>query len=193
MSDQHFPKRKSLRLARFDYASARAYFVTICILDRQTCLSTVQGADVILSNMGTIVQQCWSKLPQTYRHIQLDEFIIMPDHVHGILILEPEYLDPPADHVPGKTPLPWGFNYCPVSLSEVVRAFKTESAKAINRMRCAIGAFWQRGFYDRIIREEEELGPIRSYIRNNPAQKQADDEDIEEWLILQKSGRVAKT
>jgi REP element-mobilizing transposase RayT len=126
-----------------------------------------------------------------FRHIQLDEFVIMPDHVHGILILEPEYLELPADHVPGKTPVPRGFNHCPVSLSEVVRMFKTESAKEIDRMRGGNGAFWQRGFYDRIIRDEEELGHVRNYTRNNPVQKHADGEDLEEWIAMQERGRVA--
>ncbi len=193
MSDEELPHRKRLRLSRHDYTLAGAYFFTICTQGRRSCLSTIDGSRITLSDMGTIVQLCWLNLPQSFGHIQLDEFIIMPDHVHGILILEPEYLDLPANHVSGKTPLPRGFNYCPVSLSAVVRALKTESAKHINRMRGVSGVFWQRGFYDRIIRDEKEFGHVRLYIRDNPAQKQAHGEDIEEWLAMQKRGRVART
>lgn len=115
------------------------------------------------------VREAWAWLPQRFDNVELDEFVIMPDHVHFIVsLLEDERRGghPAAQNHPasqgGQTPAP--------TLAHVVGTFKTVAAKAINRARDSVGQqVWQRNYYERIVRNEAELARIRAYIRNNPA------------------------
>ena len=107
--------------------------------------------------MGTIVQRIWEDLPTHYSGIDLDAFIVMPNHMHGIIIL--------ADQSERRHAIP-----------EIVRGFKTFSARRVNERAGRRGAVWQRGYYEHVIRNEKALDRIRDYIANNPA-RWADDPD----------------
>jgi putative transposase len=144
--------RRSIRLPGYDYSQSGAYFVAVCTNNRRLFLTNDTVRDV--------VQSTWNRLPSRFRNLSLDEFIIMPNHVHGILVLAAE----PAD-VPGKRD----------TLSAVVGAFKSISAILANRALGRSGVpFWQRNYYEHVIRSEEKLNQIRQYIRDNPA-KWAED------------------
>jgi len=160
----------SIRLKDYDYSLAGAYFVTICIPNRDCILGRIEDGTMILSEYGRIVDDCWDDLPKHYDHIILDQFIVMPNHVHGIVIL--------TDTVSVGV----GFKPTPTQrvhgLSEIVRGFKTFSARRINELRNTQGCkLWQRNYHDRIIRNEIELKPIREYIYNNPINWDNDSEN----------------
>jgi REP element-mobilizing transposase RayT len=196
------PSRRSIRLKGYDYAQPGAYYVTICTAGRLCIFGEVAADAVQLSPIGSIVEATWKELPQHYPFVELDSFVVMPNHVHGVLFLldEPSFEGyvvgaglRPARKVAGQVRH---------SLSEVVRAFKTFSARRINAARGARGAsVWQRNYYERIVRDEKELERIREYIDNNPAQWEADGEhpaltsrramvDDIERVVVRRGGRV---
>ena len=138
--------RRSLRLRHYDYSSDGAYFVTICLQERQPHLEN--------PTLSTTMEETWNALPQRFPGIALDEFVMMPDHIHFILWLHP-----------GETSHP--------TLGDVVGAFKSLTGRAaLKYLRgqgpSCIDQFWQRDFYDHVIRDETDLEQKRTYIRNNP-------------------------
>ena len=150
--------RRSIRLPGYDYSQPGAYFVTICVHGRRPILGDISGGQLRISRYGEIVQACWDNLPSHYIHVELDAFVVVPNHIHGIIRL--------TDAVGA------GFKPAPTkrhALPEIVRAFKTFSARRINAMRAAAGApVWQRNYYEHVIRNDDELRVIRAYILNNP-------------------------
>jgi REP element-mobilizing transposase RayT len=155
-------RRKAQRLPDFDYSSAGAYFVTICVKGRNAVLGEVIEEEVHLSAIGTLAENAWHDLPNHYGSIQLDEFIVMPNHIHGLLwILDSEA----SQDAVGAGLKPALTKH---GLSEVIRGFKTYSARTINSQEQTSGPFWQRGFFEHIIRDQSDLENHRAYIRNNP-------------------------
>jgi putative transposase len=153
------PRRHSLRLKEYDYSQAGAYFITVCTHRRLLLFGDVIEANVRLNDVGAIVNESWANLPHHYRGIELDEFIVMPNHVHGIIILTD---DPERRH----------------AIPEIVRGFKTFSARKANQYRRVRTALWQRGYYEHVIRDERGLNRIRAYITNNPGRWNDDPENI---------------
>jgi REP element-mobilizing transposase RayT len=169
--------RRSIRLKGYDYTQVGAYFITICTWQGKCLFGDVVNNEVQLSHYGETVRLKWHYLPRRYPHVQLDAFVIMPNHVHGIIFL----IDGNATNVCGvgaglekihdqKTDL-----FCKTSpyqrhgLPEVISGFKTFSARRINQIRCLAGVpVWQRNYYECIIRSEESLQKIRKYIIKNP-------------------------
>ena len=159
------PRRRSLRLPGYDYTQTGAYFITICTTGRVCVLGDVVDGEIHLSEFGRLANSVWLELPRYYPHVRLDAWVVMPNHVHGILILEP------SDDVVGA-----GFKPAPTGtrrrhgIPEVVRAFKTFSARRINATRGAVGtSFWQRNYFEHVIRDGKSLDRIRRYIVENPA------------------------
>ena len=139
--------RQSIRLREYDYSQPGAYFVTICIYHKQCLLGEIKDQTVILNCYGEVVKFNWFNLTRVYPSIELDSFVIMPNHIHGIIIL--------TDHSH--------------TLSKVVQGFKTFSSRRINQLRSLSKVpVWQRGYYEHIIRDENALQKIREYIVNNP-------------------------
>jgi len=150
-------QRQSIRLRNYDYSQAGAYFVTVCMHERQCLLGEIAGDKVEMNNAGRSVWTAWKNIPQHYPGVGVDEFVVMPNHVHGILIL--------GDRA-GLKPAPTKKSH---GLSEIVRAFKTFSAREINKSRGMTSApVWQRSYYERVIRDKGELNRIRRYIVDNP-------------------------
>jgi putative transposase len=143
--------RQSIRLKGYDYSQPGAYFVTIVTHGRDSFLSSVVDRDVRLSRYGQVAAREWLGLPHHYPHIELDEFCIMPDHVHGIIVI-----------CTGGS----GSSY---ALPEIVRGFKTYSARRINELRQTPGIHvWHRNYYEHVIRDSADLDRIRHYILENP-------------------------
>jgi REP element-mobilizing transposase RayT len=164
------PRRHSLRLPGYDYSQAGAYFITACTQHRVMRFGEVINCDVRLNDMGTIVQQTWDDLPTHYQGIELDAFIVMPNHVHGIIIL--------ADQSERRHPI-----------SEIVRGFKTFSARGVNKCAGSRSVLWQRGYYEHVIRNEKALDRIRAYVANNPSRWADDPENISR-AVRAEEGRV---
>jgi REP element-mobilizing transposase RayT len=132
-------------------------------------LGDVVDDEVQLNAEGHIVEASWHDLLEHYGHVRLDAFIIMPNHAHGIIILD-DYPDVGAGLRPAPTVKRAG-------LPEIIRAFKTFSARRINEILDSVGTpFWQRGYYEHIIRNERELHAMRQYIADNPARWTDDPE-----------------
>ncbi len=154
-----FPKqkRKIIRLQKYDYSQPGYYFVTICVHDRVCCFGNIVGGEMVLNDYGKIVKESWLDLPKHYSNCRLDEFIVMPNHVHGIVVVEPVGN--------GLKPFPTKTH----GLFEIIRGFKTFSSRNINNLKQIIFS-WQKSFYDHVIRKDESLDKIREYIQNNPKQ-----------------------
>ena len=164
MEDQLFKNKfriKSTRLPNWDYSSDGAYYITICTKNRECFLGDIFNGKIKLSPIGKIVQKFWHEIPQCFENVVLDEFVIMPDHVHGIVIIDNEQCRD------GVTPS-LHYRQRP-TLGQIVGYFKYQSTKSINQFRNMPGVpIWQTRFHERIIRNEHELNIKRKYIINNP-------------------------
>ena len=168
--------RKQIRLLHFDYGNTGTYYVTICTHERKRFLSTVENGKVTLTNFGTIVLEELLKTINMRTYVSLDDFVIMPNHLHVILFFH----ERAAEHLPEKQDSPirnFGGSE-QHSLSSVVANFK---AAVTNRIRKETGKekaiIWQRGFYEHIIRDEKDLMRIRDYITTNPLNWSIDEEN----------------
>jgi len=216
-------RRKNIRLQGYDYSTEGGYFITIVTKDRQPLFGNIVDGEMVLNEYGRIVESTWNDLINHNPNIGLDEFVVMPNHVHGIVVIfdsvgagsrdlcAPERSlreEKPAPlNQAGCEPAPTrdinrvadeptptrNVNRvvdesaptedlsCPVAetfpaptqivpLSEIVRQFKTFSARRINTLRKTSGLpVWQRNYYDHIIRSDNEHEEIAAYIANNPA------------------------
>lgn len=172
-------ERKYLRLRGYDYAAQGAYFVTLCTHDRECMLGNVVDGAMEVNRYGEIVLKCWYDLPAHYLHCRLDECIVMPNHFHGIIMI---------DNV-GNGFKPFLTKPFPTKhgLSEIIRGFKTFSSRRINEIKEDFAFRWQKSFYDHIIRNKGELDRIRQYIMSNP-QNWESDRDVKDIDILVGNG-----
>ncbi len=147
--DKHH--RCSIRLKGYNYSQAGAYFITICTWQRQHLFGAIANGEMQLNDYGNITRFYWHNLLKHHSYLELDEFIIMPNHLHGLLVLT-------DDSCKKRYGIP-----------EIIRGFKTFSARRINKNRRLTGvSVWQRGYYEHIVRNEASLMAIRKYILNNP-------------------------
>jgi len=166
--DPETRRRRSIRLKEYDYSQAGAYFVTICTHGHVCLLGEIVEGEMILNGAGVIVLEVWGQLPRHYAHVVLDSFVIMPNHVHGVVVLG----DNSAIRA-GLKPAPTVRRVH--GLQEIVRAFKTFSSRRINEFQGTRGVpVWQRNYYEHIIRSYKTLNAMREYIEKNPSQWQKD-------------------
>jgi REP element-mobilizing transposase RayT len=165
--------RRSIRLKHYDYTQTGAYFVTVCTWQKECLFGDVVDGETRLNEYGNVVVDCWNKIPSHFQYVGLDAFIVMPNHVHVIIVM---------DNCRGKACLAptWerGQFGKPItgSLPTIVGSFKSAVTKQINTIRNTPGTpLWQRNYYEHVIRNDDELQRIREYIINNPLQW-ADDE-----------------
>ena len=176
-TDKHH--RRSLRLKDYDYAQSGAYFVTIVTRGRACLFGEVLDGDMQLNDAGRMVQSVWDDLPAHYPRLKPDEFVVMPNHIHGVIMLSDRITagdgDVGTDGRAGFKPAPTNAQH---GLLEIIRALKTFSAQHINELRHTIGAsIWQRNYFEHVIRDEESLNRIRQYILDNPARWEFDREN----------------
>lgn len=158
------PNRQSIRLKEYDYSQAGAYFVTLCTLNRECLFGSITESKMILNTIGKIVIDSWVWLAEQYDYVTLDESIVMPNHLHGIIVIG-DQRHPTAG---GSLVRPYMGKQ--KSLGELVGAFKTVSTKKTNQMRSTQGArLWQRNYYEHVIRNDEEMNRVREYISYNPS------------------------
>ena len=163
-----------MRLRGWDYSSPGCYFVTICVKNKECFLANIIDGKVVLNEYGKIVESRWLWLSNQYRYVELDAFVVMPNHVHGLIRIIPNSVVTGRDlSLPDLSlPIPEKIK----SLSEIIGAFKTTSSKDIH-LAGFPNFFWQRSFYERIIRSEGEACKTRQYIRDNPVNWDYDDEN----------------
>lgn len=190
--------RRSIRLKGYDYAQVGAYFVTM-VTQGRACLfgdvangETPKGGAVALNDLGKIVQKWWDDLPIHFPNVETGAFVVMPNHVHGVIIIvhdgrgavsAPGLMHDSATNFddPSKTgredPAPTG----KLTLGQIVAYFKYQSAKEINALdgTGVITNIWQRNYYERIVRNEGEMEAIWGYIEGNPANWEQDEENLQ--------------
>ena len=171
--DRHH--RRSIRLKGYDYSQAGLYFVTICTHNREMVCGDIINNEIVLNEYGKMVDYAWNDLPNHNHQIQLDDYVIMPNHIHGIIIIN----DVGANFVgAGSEPAPTTMNRKQHGLSEITRQFKTFSARRINKIRQSTGTpVWQRNYYEHVIRNQKDLNRIRKYIIENPLKWDLDKEN----------------
>jgi REP-associated tyrosine transposase len=168
-------RRRSIRLKHYDYTQSGAYFVTIVMKGRACLLGDIVDQEMRLNNIGHAVQDVWENLVDHYPQIELDAFVVMPNHVHGIIVIVDHRGDVGAGVGAGLRPAPTKTQH---GLPEIVRAFKSFSARRINEIRHTPGApIWQRNYFEHVIRTEESWNRIRQYILDNPARWTFDREN----------------
>ena len=181
--DKQLPNRESIRLKGFDYSKAGAYFVTICSRDKQCVFGMAEDDRIILSRLGRIVEECWTQIPDHFEQATLDEFIIMPNHLHGIILLTAKYPDsrdtihrvrPPEEH---ETTESFG-HPTSGSLPTIMRTFKAAVTRETRRQKLSDDqSIWQERFFERVIRNDDAMLKAREYIVNNPLKWHLDKEN----------------
>ncbi len=183
MQNRH---RRSIRLPSYDYSSSGIYFVTLCAYQKEMIF--------LDDRIRAIINGAWARIPRMFAKVHLDEWILMPNHLHGILVLESrarhfpsegmlhdpnEKLDVSGIPAPGvnASPLPGG-PLVPGSLGAILGNFKSITARKINSYRKMPGArVWQRNYFEHIIRSDASLERHRTYVRENPQNWISDEEN----------------
>ena len=179
--------RRSIRLQGYDYSQTGIYFVTICTHQRQCLFGEIRNGKMILNQIGKIVSQEWLKSAEIRQEITLDEWIIMPNHLHGIVAIDKKENYQGADHFKGEDHFK-GASLAPLqedkrkpkSLSSFIGGFKSSVTKRIKPI-CdhSNPVIWQRNYYESIVRDENQLNQIREYIINNPQKWDEDPEKLD--------------
>jgi REP element-mobilizing transposase RayT len=188
----HIHHRKSIRLKGYDYSQAGAYFITICCHDRACLFGEILDHKMVLNEWGIIAQNEWFKTTEIRKNIELGDFIVMPNQIHGILIInemgrgESHSPNNSNNIINGESHSPNNSNNIikgecnsPLrrspsnNIGAIVRGYKSSVTKQLNLLNigCAV---WQRNYYEHIIRNEQSYQTISNYILNNPAQWQGD-------------------
>jgi len=171
--------RRSLRLKGYDYSWPGWYYVTLCTLGKECWFGEVVSDEVQHTSLGKIACDFWGEIPSHHKNVELDDFVVMPNHLHGIVIIESNdthlrrgvQLNAPTGVFSTISPEKG-------SLSVIIRTFK--AAVTTWAWRNGLSSFhWQRGFYEHVIRNERDLDRIRAYIRNNPLQWALDEENLD--------------
>ncbi len=166
--------RRSIRLRGYDYSKAGAYFVTICTQNRECLFGDVLDNEMRLNDLGRIVADEWMKTAEIRNGIELDEWVVMPNHFHGIVVIMDDSV---GAH--GRAPLPPANHRMlwrqPKSLGSLIAGYKSAVTKHVNELRRMPGAkLWQHNYWEHIVRNEPELNRIREYIQNNTIQWESD-------------------
>lgn len=165
-------ERKLLRKKNFNYSSKGFYFVTICTKDRVHWFGEIKNSEMQLNNIGLICQKFWNEFPDHFPHVHIDEFVIMPNHIHGIL----EIYNPVRNNPVGYADLRTLRNIDPTKMTipKIVHGFKSSVTRLIRHKYGKYEFKWQKSYHDRIIRNETEYFNIKNYIQNNPHNWQKD-------------------
>jgi putative transposase len=160
--------RRSIRLKDYDYASEGAYFVTIVTQRRECLFGEIIDGKMQLTKYGGIVQKWWNEIPIHFLNVDLGAFVIMPNHIHGIIFITNERRGEVLSLLRKST------------LGQIIAYFKYQSTKEINLVddKWVITKLWQRNYYEHIVRNEKELKQKTDYILNNPSHWGDDQEKL---------------
>ena len=161
--------RRSIRLKGYDYSQAGAYYVTIVTYQRDCLFGDIMNKEMILNDFGKIADECWSAIPEHFPLVELGAYVVMPNHVHGIIVIHDGrgtiYRAPTIEQF-GKPTVG--------SLPTIVRTYKAAVTRRIGREHNATG-IWQRNYYEHIIRDEKDMQNKTDYIESNPSLWDKDD------------------
>jgi|CXWL01.1.fsa_nt_gi REP element-mobilizing transposase RayT len=159
MATRRFHDRRTIRLPGWNYRRAGWYFITINTWGSCHTLARVRDGRMVLTRMGEIVGACWEEIPQHFPFARLDAFVVMPNHVHGIIRIAKSTGDSlmPASQIRNG------------SLPAIVRSFKAASTRIVRNEIARYLPLWHRNYYERILSDRLALDTVRRYIANNPA------------------------
>ncbi len=176
-------RRKPFRLLNYDYSSEGIYFITICTRNREHYFGYIANSCMNLSEIGLIAQQYWSDIPIHFKHVLLDDFVIMPNHIHGIIIIDYSCVGPHHGMAPENR-----IQKSMQNINQFSRPIKNSVSIIINQYKSSVKRWcnknnfktfnWQPRFYDHIILNDEALQNVKKYIRHNPANWIHDDLNI---------------
>jgi len=173
--DRHKHHRRSIRLPGCDYSHPGAYFVTVCTYGRDCLFGAGEAGTVRLNEYGLVARYEWLRSAGVRDEIELDAFVVMPNHIHGIVVVTDATVG-----ATGRSPLhktdgrPRG--PAKRSLASFICGYKPAVTRRINQLRDTRGArVWQRNYYERVIRDDDELAQARGYIIDNPGRWADDD------------------
>ncbi|MCJ7708189.1 MAG: hypothetical protein MUO38_11300 [Anaerolineales bacterium] len=180
--------RRSIRLPGYDYSQPGAHFVTICTRNRECVLGEVGSGEMVYSPVGLVVVEEWTRSASIRREIALDTFVVMPNHLHGIVLILEDTSPAGVVGAHGRAPLPMPSSMDlnargiadrkPRCLGSFIAGYKAAVTKRINQLRGTPGAgVWQRNYYEHVIRDGEDLRRIREYIAQNPLAWEHDEEN----------------
>ncbi len=156
-------ERKSARLRDYDYSKSGYYFVTICSKNREDWFGKVENGEMHLNRYGGIAEECWAEIPKHFQNVETDEFSVMLNHVHGILIIVGNlvgnaYMRSLHNILLSRTKM---------LLPRVIQQYKASVTRRINLREGESRFVWQKSFYDHVIRSEKSLSNLRQYILYN--------------------------
>ena len=176
---------QSNRLKGYDYASEGAYFITICCKDRESLFGEILDGKMVLNDLGKIAYQEWEKTEKIRKNIYVDEFVVMPNHVHGILVIDESEICRDTVHRVSTGPQIQQFGKpTKNSIPTIIRSYKATVTKQIHEKGFLLDQkIWQSNYYDRIVRSEDELYRIQEYIIRNPEKWDEDRNNTENIFI----------
>ena len=165
-------KRQSIRLKNYDYSKSGLYFVTICTENRECLFGDIIDGKMVLNNAGNMIEKMWNKIPERFNVVKLDESQIMPNHVHGIIIIKSNnvgvsFMKPEIKITITKSNHHMGLINQTPTLGLIIRYFKSKCTYEIHKNGFN-NDLWQRNYYKHVIRREFDLNKIREYINTNP-------------------------
>jgi putative transposase len=170
--------RKNIRLKGYDYSSPGGYFVTICTFKKRWLFGTIAHDEMQLSESGMAAKKCWEEIPEHFSNVLPDVFVVMPNHIHGIIAICETTMVGTRHAVSLQNCNTFG-KPKRGSLSTIVGSYKSAVTKRIHELtNDKQTPIWQSKYYDRVIRNDKELENIRTYIYYNPAQWETDEENI---------------
>jgi putative transposase len=200
-------RRRSIRLKGYDYSQAGAYFITICTLNRECLFGDLIDSEMRLNDAGRIVHEEWLRSADLRSYATINELVIMPNHLHGVIVLQERDRRGTARRAPTTPDIEHNavtetinegdaierFGRPMVgSIPTIVRAVKSATTRRINEHRQTPGSpVWQRNYYEHIIRNDDELRRIRQYIVDNPAQWALDRENPDAIRVEPEEGHGA--
>jgi putative transposase len=157
--------RRSIRLKGYDYATPGIYFLTICTKDRNDLFGEIISGQMSLNDLGNIIAEDWKAIPERISVVRIEEFVIMPNHLHGLIEIQDRQLSPDEKR--------W-------NLGQIVAYFKYRLTKRYNYLLESgdLRKLWQRNYYEHIVRNERSLVAIREYIFSNPLNWAEDPDNV---------------
>jgi REP element-mobilizing transposase RayT len=157
------------RLRWHDYSTRASYFLTMNAFGRDALFGSIMGEGVLLNEFGAIAEEEWVRCKHVRMEVDLGAFVIMPDHLHGVVVMAPPELIGSGPSTEVSKPQGRALYRPPRSLGALVAGFKSATTKRINLLRGSPGAaVWQRNYHEHVIRNDKELAAISEYILNNP-------------------------
>ena len=176
---QNQKPRRSIRLPGFDYSRPGNYFITICADQRRCLLGSIGENGIVLTSIGEIAKKCWIEIPLHFPDVGIEAFVVMPNHLHGILVINPTA--PGNSQQSRSTQRAESFGK-PLSgaVPTIIRSFKAAVTKSVRESGSLIGSpVWQRGYFERVLRNGREFVNATDYIIKNPSRWAFDEENPE--------------